>query len=118
MARKRYSPEQIITKLREAEVHLIQGKIARYHRSTKNVVILRNYYYPWELEQAIAAFVEYYHHYRYHEALTNLIPADVYLGGEKEMLSRREQIKDKTLSERHTHYFNTMRAQESLLENP
>ena len=38
---------------------MTQGKIERYHRSMENVVLLRNYYYPWELEQAIAAFVEY-----------------------------------------------------------
>ena len=74
----------------------------------KNVVLLRNYYYPWELEQAISAFVEYYNHQRYHEALDNLTPADVYFGREKEVLSRREQIKDKTLSERRTHHFNAM----------
>ena len=59
---------------------MIQDKIERYHRSMKNVVKLRNYYYPWELAQAIEAFVEYYNHERYHEALENLIPADVYSG--------------------------------------
>jgi len=69
------------------------------------VVSLRNYYFPWELEQSIAAFVEYYNPQRYQEALDNLIPADVYIGRENEVLSRREQIKDKTLSERHTHHF-------------
>jgi putative transposase len=109
MARKRYSPKYIITKRREAEVHLTQAKIERYHRSMKNVVLLCNYYYPWDLEQAIAAFVEYYNHQRYHEALYNLTPADVYFGREKGVLSRREQIKNKTLSERRIHYFNTMR---------
>jgi len=71
--------------------------------------LLRNYYSPWELEQAIAAFVEYYNHQRYHDALDNLTPADVYFGREKEVLSRREHIKDKTLSERRTHHFNAMR---------
>jgi putative transposase len=109
MARKCYSPEYIITKRREAEVHLIQAKIERYRRSMKNVVLLCNYYYPWDLEQAIAAFLEYYNHQRYHEALYNLTPADVYFGREKGVLSRREQIKNKTLSERRIHYFNTMR---------
>jgi putative transposase len=63
----------------------------------KNVVKLRNYYYPWELEQAIEAFVQYYNHERYHEALENLTPADVYAGKEEEVLSRREQIKQETL---------------------
>ena len=59
----------------------------------KNVVKLRNYYYPWELEQAIEAFVEYYNHERYHEALDNLTPADVYFGRSEEVLTHRERIK-------------------------
>ena len=109
MPRKQFSSEQINTKLREAEVLLSQGKIARYHHSMKNVILLRNYYYPCELEQAIAAFVEYYNHQRYHEALDNLNPADVCFGREKEVLSRREQIKEKIFSERRTHHFNAMR---------
>jgi hypothetical protein len=61
------------------------------------------------LEQAIAAFVEYYNHQRYHEALDNLTPTDVYFGREKEVLSRREQIKEMTLSERGTQHVNAMR---------
>ena len=56
---------------------MTQGKIERYHRSLKNVVLLCNYYYPWELEQAIAAFVEYYNHQRYHESSDNLTPVYV-----------------------------------------
>ena len=43
-----------------------RSKIERYHSSMKNVVKLRNYYYPWEMEQALEAFVEYYNHERYH----------------------------------------------------
>jgi putative transposase len=74
----------------------------------KNVVLLSNYFYPWELEQAIADFVEYYYHQRYHESLQNLTPEDVYFGREKEVLSGREQIKQQTLTERRTHHFNTV----------
>ena len=72
------------------------------------MVLLSNYYYPWELEQAIADFVEYYNHQRYHELLDNLTPVDVYFGREKEVLSRREQIKQQTLAERRAHHFNTI----------
>ncbi len=79
---------------------MTQGKIERWHRSIKNVVKLRNYYYPWELEQAIEAFVEFYNHQRYHEALDNLTPADVYSGKEKEVLTRRNLIKADTLRKR------------------
>jgi putative transposase len=87
--------------IRSAPYHpMTQGKIERWHRSMKNVVKLRNYYYPWELEQAIEAFVEYYNHERYHESLDNLTPVDVYSGREKEVLSRREQIKQETLEKR------------------
>ena len=68
----------------------------------KNVVKLQNYYYPWELEQALEAFVEYYNHECYHEALENLTPADVYAGKSEEVLTRRETIKRETLQARKT----------------
>ena len=35
-----------------------QGKIERYHRSMKNIVKLDPFYFPWDLEQAIADFVD------------------------------------------------------------
>ena len=57
-----------------------QGKIERHRRSMKNVVKLENYYYPWELEEAIRRFVEYYNIERLHEALDNITPADMYHG--------------------------------------
>ena len=47
--------KQSIEHTRGAPYHpMTQGKIERYHRSMKNVVKLENYYYPWELEKAIA----------------------------------------------------------------
>lgn len=58
----------------------IQGKIERYHRTMKNVVKLNNYYSPEELKDALEEFVEIYNNERYHEALNNLTPADVYYG--------------------------------------
>jgi transposase InsO family protein len=79
---------------------MTQGKIERYHRSLKNVVKLENHYTPWELERAVARFVEHYNHRRYHEALENVTPADVYFGRQAEILSRRERIKRATLKQR------------------
>ena len=77
-----------------------QGKIERYHRSMKNVVKLENYYSPWELERAIGRFVEHYNHRRYHESLDNVTPADAYHGRRTAILTRREQIKKKTMARR------------------
>jgi hypothetical protein len=37
---------------------MAQGKIERYHRSMKNIVKLEPYYRPWDLERAVARFVE------------------------------------------------------------
>jgi transposase InsO family protein len=79
---------------------MTQGKIERYHRSLKNVVELVNYFDPWTLEQEIARFVHYYNHQRYHESLDNLTPADVYFGRAKEVQTRREEIKQRTLDAR------------------
>jgi putative transposase len=83
---------------------MTQGKIERYHRSLKNVICLENHYFPWELEQAIGDFIDYYNNQRYHEALNNLTPADVFFGRAKDVLSRREQIKRSTLIRRRTQH--------------
>jgi transposase InsO family protein len=77
-----------------------QGKIERYHRSMKNQILLENYYLPGQLEERIAAFVDYYNTRRYHESLDNLTPADVYSGRGQAILTRREKIKRKTMNER------------------
>jgi hypothetical protein len=79
---------------------MTQGKIERYQRSKKNVVRLENYCTPWELERAIARFVEHYNHRRYHEALGNVTPADMYDGRQQEIITRRERVKRKTLARR------------------
>ena len=83
---------------------MTQGKIERWHRSLKNVICLENHYFPWQLEQAIAAFVQHYNHQRYHEALDNLTPADVYFGRRVEVITHREVIKRQTLDLRRAEY--------------
>ena len=98
---KTYLESKHMVHTRGAPYHpMTQGKIERYHRSMKNIVKLQNYYSPWELERELASFVEYYNHQRYHEALDNMVPADVYFGRQKEVLSRREEIKRQTLAKR------------------
>jgi putative transposase len=87
---------------------MTQGKIERYHRSLKNVICLENHYFPWQLEQAIGDFVRYYNERRYHEALNNVTPADVYWGRSKEIFSLRAAIKRCTLARRRADYLMAM----------
>ena len=77
-----------------------QGKIERYHRTIKNVVKLRNYYLPEELEREIGRFVEYYNNERVHGALDNVTPADVYHGRHHEIQTARQLLKMQTLRRR------------------
>ena len=70
----------------------------------KNIVKLQNYYSPWELDREIARFVEYYNHHRYHESLDNLTQASVFFGKQKEVLSKRNEIKIRTLEQRRQQY--------------
>jgi hypothetical protein len=79
---------------------MTQGKIERWHRSMKNVVRLENHYSPWELERAIARFVDYYNHERVHEAIGNVTPDDMDHGRQREIFTRRERIKRLTLQRR------------------
>jgi putative transposase len=76
---------------------MTQGKIERYHRFMKNLILLEYYYGPSELEDQISIFVDYYNNNRYHEALNSVTPADVYYARDFKILERREQIKQKTM---------------------
>jgi transposase InsO family protein len=95
---KKYLEDRKIDHIRGRPYHpMTQGKIERFHRSMKNVINLENYYYPWELKKGLEEFVNYYNHERYHESIDNLTPADVYAGRRKEILNKREKIKQKTM---------------------
>lgn len=104
-ALKQYLADQGFTHTRGKPYHpMTQGKIERYHRSMKNILLLDNYYYPGELTAQIAAFVEYYNHRRYHESLDNVTPADAYHGRAMAILEQRERIKRETMIKRRIAY--------------
>lgn len=98
---KEYLKDREMDHTRGAPYHpMTQGKIERYHRSMKNVVKLQHYYFPGELEEEIRRFVDYYNNERYHESLNNVTPADVYFGRHREIETRRDRIKRRTLKRR------------------
>jgi hypothetical protein len=75
---------------------MTQGKIERYHRSMKNLILLDNYYSPSELEARIDEWVDYYNNHRYHEAIDNVTPSDRFYGKDKEILEQRQRTKTET----------------------
>ncbi len=98
---RRFLDEKGMTHTRGKPYHpMTQGKIERYHRTLKNVVKLQHYYLPGELEVEIKRFVDYYNRDRVHESLKNLRPLDVYEGRGREILTRREHIKQMTIARR------------------
>jgi len=100
-ALKEYLEQEGIAHTRGRPYHpMTQGKIERYHRSMKNILLLENYYSPDELIDQIDQFIDYYNNQRYHEALNNLIPVDVYYGKTREIMTRRERVKKKTMLQR------------------
>jgi transposase InsO family protein len=84
---------------------MTQGKIERYHRSMKNLILLDNYYSPEKLSEQIGRWVEYYNNHRYHESLDNVTPRDRYYGTDRdryygtdrELLEQRKITKLETM---------------------
>ncbi len=88
------------------------GKLERYHRTLKEQVKLVVHETPSVLEKAVAAFVDYYNHRRYHEGIGNVTPADVYYGRRDEILQRRKEVSRRTLQQRR-HYHRASRERET-----
>ena len=76
------------------------GKLERYHQSIKQEVNQVLYEVPGDLEEAIADFVNYYNHRRYHKALSNVTPDDVLHGRREGILIKRREVKAQTLASR------------------
>ena len=94
-----------IKHVRGAPYHpMTQGRIERWHQTLKNRILLENYFLHGDLENQIAAFVDYYNNHRYHESIDNLTPADVYFGRGPTILTERERIKRQTIAERRLQY--------------
>ena len=74
----------------------------------KNVVELENYYSPKELKDRLAEFVEYYNHYRYHESIDNVTPADVFFERDQQLLEQRAKIKTKTMKLRRKNHLKSL----------
>jgi len=76
------------------------GKLERYHRTIKGEIYLLPYEMPGELKEAVKAFIEYYNYQHYHEGLGDVTPYDAYTGRHLEVIQRRKEAKNRTLSAR------------------
>ena len=76
------------------------GKMERYHRTAKARVNVFVYHSVEELIEAMDSFVNYYNYERYHEALGNVTPADVYHGRREHILQRRKEVQVQTIERR------------------
>lgn len=64
---------------------------------------------PESLHEEIGKFVEYYNSKRYHEALGNLTPEDVFCGRKNSILYRRAKLQKRTMARRRWYKVNIPR---------
>ena len=109
---KEYLKGEGIDHVRSAPFHpMTQGKIERYHRSMKNVLLLEHYYSPDELSTRLVEWVDYYNNQRYHESLDNVTPADAYWGRQEQILAERRKTKQLSmLKRRKNHIFQRVQS--------
>ena len=67
-------------------IRLVEGSDLSVRRTLRELGIHRSTFYAW--------------YRRYHEALGNVTPEDMYSGRQQEILSRRKRIKRETLAQR------------------
>ena len=89
------------------------GKIERMHRTLKEDVTLIVHTSPDLLREAIARFVAYCNAERYHEALHNVTPEDVWFGRREEIPARRGRLQIRTLVARREHHRQQVKHQGS-----
>ncbi len=105
MELKDYLSQHDMKHIRTRTLHpMTQGKIERYHRSMKNLILLDHYYSPSELEERIREWVDYYNNHQYHEAINNVTPSDRFYGKNKEILKQRQTTKTETMYQRRKIY--------------
>ncbi len=89
------------------------GKMERCHRTIKEEVELIVHTSPEALWQAIRRFVDHYNSQRYHEALGNVTPDDVWFGRREAILRRRKQLQIRAVIARRDHYRRTVKNAET-----
>ncbi len=88
-------------------IHRRKAKSNAGIRRCEEPLLLGRPFLQGEPEAAIAEFVGYHNHRRYHVSLRNLTPADVYSGYGQTILLEREKTKRRTFEKRRLHHART-----------
>ncbi|MBU0501987.1 MAG: DDE-type integrase/transposase/recombinase [Candidatus Margulisbacteria bacterium] len=92
------------------------GKIERYHRTMRQMCLnLQSFSDPIELRRALRVFVDEYNYRRKHKGIGRVTPHQRYTGLAKEIIERRDKLRQQIIKQRRTGYVSEEQIQKEVV---
>lgn len=109
---EKHSIEHVLARVKHPQT---LGKVERYHRTLRQLCLnLNNYYDPIDARRAVKVFVENYNHYRKHKGIGRVTPQQKYVGEDREIIRKRDELRRQIIQERRQQHFTPQQIEKEI----